>query len=70
MRLHRLATAWKQFQRRAKQEWGQLPEGSFHELESRRERLACLLQERHGVACDEADRQIDQWVTGPAKTGN
>ena len=31
-------------------------------MESRRDRLARLFQERYGVEREEADRQIDQWL--------
>ena len=56
MNLHHLESASQPFRKQAKQEWGQLPIGGFHQLESRRDSLACLLQERYGVARDEADR--------------
>ena len=57
MAAHRLAGAWNLFKEQAKQHWGQLPEDRFHQLESRRERLAGLIQQRNGVAREEADRR-------------
>ena len=45
-----------------REELGKLPEDDFHEMESRRDRLARLFQERYGVEREEADRQIDQWL--------
>ncbi len=70
MNLHHLESALQPFRKQAKQEWGQLPVGGFHQLESRRDSLACLLQERYGVARDEADRQINQWLACPNRARN
>ena len=70
MAAHRLAGAWNLFKEQAKQHWGQLPEDRFHQLESRRERLAGLIQQRYGVAREEADRQINQWLACPNQARN
>ena len=61
---HRLAGVWTQFKEQAKQHWGQLPDDNFEEIERRRDTLVLLIQEHYGVGRDEADRQIDGWLTG------
>jgi uncharacterized protein YjbJ (UPF0337 family) len=69
MSWNRLGGVWAQIKGQAKQHWGKLPEDDFHEVERRRDRLARLFQERHGMEREEAERQIDQWIApcgGPA----
>jgi uncharacterized protein YjbJ (UPF0337 family) len=61
---YRLGSALKPFKGQAKQLWGQLPHDGFQELARRRDRLARLFQERHGMDRNEADRQINQWLLG------
>jgi hypothetical protein len=64
MKQHRLAGDSAELRSPAKRHLGPLPEDGFHELERRRDTLARLIQEQYGVERDEADRLIDQWLTG------
>ena len=74
MAQYRLAGAWNEVTQSAKQEWGQLPDGRFEELERRRPLLVSLFQIFHGKTRQDADREIDQWSartgqTAPASRG-
>jgi uncharacterized protein YjbJ (UPF0337 family) len=53
---------WKQFKGTARQKWGKLTNDDLDVIEGRRQELAGRLQERYGVAKDEAERQIDGWI--------
>ena len=55
---------WKQMVGRAREQWGDLTDDELQQVQGNRERLSGLLQERYGVAQDEAERRIDQWAEG------
>jgi uncharacterized protein YjbJ (UPF0337 family) len=52
---------WKQVTGQAKKQWGKLTDNDFDIVAGRREQLAGKIQERYGVALEEAERQIAQW---------
>ena len=62
MNWDRIEGNWKQFKGKAQQQWGNLTNDDLDVIEGRREELAGRLQERYGVAKDEAQRQIDPWL--------
>ena len=49
---------WKQFKGKVKEQWGKLTDDDLDVIAGRRDQLAGKLQERHGIAKDEAERQI------------
>lgn len=53
---------WKQLTGSAKAKWGELTDDDLQEAEGDREVLAGKIQERYGVAKDEAENQIDAFV--------
>jgi uncharacterized protein YjbJ (UPF0337 family) len=53
---------WKQFRGRAQQQWGKLTNDDLDVLEGRRQELVGKIQERYGIARDEAERQVDTWM--------
>ncbi|WP_299968991.1 CsbD family protein [uncultured Roseobacter sp.] len=53
---------WKQMTGSVKSKWGELTDDEVDQVEGDRERLAGLIQERYGVAKDEAERQIDAFI--------
>ena len=59
---NRIAGKWKQFKGEVHQRWGNLTDDDVDRIEGSRERLAGLLQERYGIAQQEAFRQIDEWA--------
>ncbi len=54
---------WKQFQGKAREQWGKLTDSDLEVAKGKRDQLAGLIQERYGVAKDEAERQVDAWTT-------
>lgn len=58
----RIAGNWKQFWGDAKAKWGDLTDDEWLEINGNREKLEGKLQERYGIAKDEARRQIDEWM--------
>jgi uncharacterized protein YjbJ (UPF0337 family) len=49
---------WKQFKGKVKEQWGKLTDDDLDVVDGKRDQLAGKIQERHGLAKDEAERQI------------
>lgn len=62
MNWDRIEGNWKQFKVHVKEQCGDLTDDDFDKAAGRRDQLAGSIQERSGVARDEADRQIDTWL--------
>jgi uncharacterized protein YjbJ (UPF0337 family) len=61
---------WKQFKGKLKERWGELTDDDFTVLEGRRDRLAGIIQERYGIARDEAERQVKEFNERYTMAGN
>ena len=57
-----IAGNWKQVQGKARQQWGKLTDDDLELVKGKRDELAGRIQERYGIAKDEAERQIDDWT--------
>jgi uncharacterized protein YjbJ (UPF0337 family) len=55
---------WKQFQGRAKQQWGKLTDDDLTRIQGNRDELIGRLQERYGYAKEQAEREADAWGRG------
>jgi uncharacterized protein YjbJ (UPF0337 family) len=64
MNWDRIQGNWKQFKGAAKEKWGDLTNDDLDVIEGRREKLVGRVQEQYGIAKDEAERQVDDWVRG------
>jgi uncharacterized protein YjbJ (UPF0337 family) len=62
MNWDRIEGNWKQVTGRARVQWGKLTSDDFDIIAGRREQLAGKIQERYGIAKDEADKQVSEWV--------
>lgn len=61
MNWDRIEGNWKQLKGRVTVQWGKLTDDDFDVVNGRREQLAGKIQERYGVAKDEAERQVAEW---------
>ena len=52
---------WKQLKGSVKTKWGKLTDDDLDVIDGQREQLIGRIQERYGIAKDEAQRQVDQW---------
>ena len=52
---------WKQIKGRMKQTWGDLTDDDLERAEGDRDYLVGRLQERYGLAKDEAHRQVEEF---------
>jgi uncharacterized protein YjbJ (UPF0337 family) len=61
MNWDRIEGNWKQLTGQAKEQWGKLTNDDIDVVAGRREQLSGKIQERYGVAKDEAEKQIAAW---------
>ena len=52
---------WRQFRGQAQQQWGKLTDDDLDVVAGRRDQLAGKIQERYGIARDEAEKQLSAW---------
>lgn len=50
---------WTQFKGKMRENWGKLTDDEIEETKGNGQQLAGLLQERYGLAKDEAEKEID-----------
>lgn len=61
MNWDRIEGNWKQFKGQAREKWGKLSDDDIDVVAGRREQLIGRIQERYGIARDEAEKQVDQF---------
>ena len=54
---------WKQFKGKVKEQWGKLTDDDLDVVAGKRDQLVGKIQERLGVAQDEAEKQVKAWET-------
>ena len=59
---------WKQRMGAAKQKWGKLTDDDLDYIFGSRDRFVGRLQERYGVAKEEAQTQADEWLRAQEET--
>ncbi len=61
---------WKQIEGLIKQQWGKLTDDDISRIEGSWERLVGAIQERYGIERQEAEAQIDEYLTQAEKLIN
>ena len=61
MNWDRIQGNWKQVTGKAREQWGMLTDYDLNVVAGHRDRLVGKIQERYGVAKDEAEMQIAAW---------
>jgi len=61
MNLDRIKGNWKQVTGKVKSQWGKLTDDDLYVVAGHRDQLAGKIQERYGMAKDEAERQLAAW---------
>jgi len=58
-----MAGKWKQVQGEARKQWGDLTDDDLEVAKGERDKLSGRIQERYGIAQEEANKQIDDWAS-------
>jgi uncharacterized protein YjbJ (UPF0337 family) len=53
---------WKQLKGSVKQKWGKLTDSDLDYIAGKRDEFTGRLQERYGLAKEEAQKQADEWL--------
>jgi uncharacterized protein YjbJ (UPF0337 family) len=61
MNWDRLEGKWKQAKGSVKQQWGKLTDDDLNVIDGRRDMLIGRIQERYGIAREQAEKQADEW---------
>lgn len=62
MNWDRIEGNWKQFKGKVKEKWGKLTDDDLTVVAGKRDQLAGVLQQRYGLAKDQAERELDDFV--------
>ena len=61
MNWDRIEGNWKQLKGRVTEQWGKLTDDDLDVVAGRRDQLSGKIQERYGIAKDEAEAQLSAW---------
>jgi len=53
---------WNQFKGSAREKWGELTDDELAEAHGEREQMIGKIQEKYGIAREEAEKQVDEWA--------
>jgi uncharacterized protein YjbJ (UPF0337 family) len=59
---NQISGQWKQVKGRAKVKWGKLTDDEIDVVEGKRDQLVGKVQQRYGIAKDQAEREVDDWM--------
>jgi uncharacterized protein YjbJ (UPF0337 family) len=54
--------SWKQFKGKVKEKWGKLTDDDLEVIEGRTDQMVGKLQERYGIAKQEAEKQYKEFI--------
>lgn len=61
MNQDRIEGNWKQVKGKVKEQWGKLTDDDLDVIAGKRDQLLGRIQDRHGIAKDEAENQVKHW---------
>jgi uncharacterized protein YjbJ (UPF0337 family) len=62
MNWDQLEGKWKQYSGKAKEKWGKLTDDDLTAIHGRRDQLIGKIQERYGIARQEAEKQVEEFA--------
>ncbi|MGJ3237985.1 MAG: CsbD family protein [Anaerolineae bacterium] len=62
MNFDQLKANWQDLQGKAKERWGELTDDELTQVEGETEQLIAKVQERYGIAKEEAREQVNEWL--------
>ena len=67
MNSDQLKGKWKQMKGSVKQRWGKLTDDDLDVIDGQSDQLIGKIQERYGIARQEAQKQVDEWNANVAR---
>jgi uncharacterized protein YjbJ (UPF0337 family) len=58
---NRIEGNWKQMKGKVIEKWGKLTDDEVDKMNGRRDQLEGKIQERYGIAKDQAKKDVDDW---------
>ena len=62
MNWDRIEGNWREFRGKVKEKWGKLTDDDLDVINGRREQLLGRIQQHYGLARDEAERELNEWM--------
>jgi uncharacterized protein YjbJ (UPF0337 family) len=53
---------WNQIKGKVREKWGQLTDDDFTQIAGKKDQLVGRVQERYGLAKEEAEREVSDWL--------
>jgi len=53
---------WTEFKGKVQQQWGKLTDDDLERIMGKKDELVGKVQERHGIAKDQAEREVDDFI--------
>ncbi len=66
MNWDQVAGQWKQMKGNVKEKFGKLTDDDINVIAGKRDQLVGKIQERYGIAKEEAQRRADEWMNAQA----
>jgi uncharacterized protein YjbJ (UPF0337 family) len=63
MNWDQIAGSWKEVQGKVREKWGKLTDDDMTVVAGKRDQLAGVLQRRYGLAKEQAEKELDQFIT-------
>jgi uncharacterized protein YjbJ (UPF0337 family) len=64
MNWDRIEGKWKQYRGQVKENWGKLTDDDLDIIDGQRQQLVGRIQERYGIAKEEAEEEVDEFLKG------
>ncbi len=55
---------WKQYKGQIREKWGRLTDDDLQAAAGKRDQFVGRIQERYGIAREQAEREVDEWIKG------
>ena len=62
MNWDQIAGMWKQSKGKIRERWGKLTDDDIDKAAGKRDQFIGMIQQRYGIAREEAERQVDDWL--------
>lgn len=63
MNWDQIAGSWKEVQGKVREKWGKLTDDDLTVVAGKRDQLAGALQRKYGLAKEQAEKELDQFIT-------